>query len=226
MIVGVAAILFALLVYAPFVWVKYVMWRHSSEIEEMPGTGGELAQHLVDRFELAQVTVEKGKEGQDHYSPAEKLISLSPSVYDGKSITAVAVAAHEVGHAIQFSRQEPVSQLRGRYLSKAFQIKRVGTGFLMAVPLIIAIFKSPAVMLLCAIIGIITMIASALMYLAILPEEYDASFNKALPILSEGYIAEQHLPAASTVLKAAAYTYFAGALADTVRLWRWLRVFR
>jgi Zn-dependent membrane protease YugP len=77
-----------------------------------------------------------------------------------------------------------------------------------------------------AFIGVVTMLSSAAMYVAILPEEYDASFNKALPILEAGYVPEQHIPAVRQVLRAAAYTYVAGALADVLSLWRWLRVFR
>jgi hypothetical protein len=81
-------------------------------------------------------------------------------------------------------------------------------------------------MLFLAIIGIITMLASALMYVAILPEEYDASFKKALPILKEGYVPSDYIPAVEQVLRAAALTYLAAALADILRLWTWLRVFR
>jgi Zn-dependent membrane protease YugP len=192
----------------------------------MPGTGGELAEHLVDRFKLDGVVVKQGNEGQDHYNPADKIVSLSPSVYKGKSLTAVAVAAHEVGHAIQFSRKEPVSLLRTKYLGKAFAIKRLGTAILLSIPLITLIFKAPHVILLAGAAGIATLLASALIYLAVLPEEYDASFNKALPILEEGYVHKEHIPAIRQVLKAAALTYFAGALADILSLWRWFAVFR
>ncbi len=225
MIYGLGAILFTLLIYGPYLWVKFVMWKHSREIEGMPGTGGELAKHLRDKFDLGDVKVELGEEGQDHYNPQEKLVSLSPSVYNGKSLTAIAVAAHEVGHAIQFCKKEPVSLLRERYLGKAIQIKKIGTAILLSIPLVTAIVKVPHIVLIAAGVGVVTMIASALMYMAILPEEYDASFNKALPILNDGYVPSQHIPAVRQVLRAAALTYFASALADTIRLWRWLRIF-
>ena len=184
------------------------------------GNGGGFAKHLIDKLELAGVKVEVGVEGQDHYSPAEKLVSLGPSNYNGKSLTAVAIAAHEVGHAIQFSRNEPVSQLREKYLGNAILIKKIGTGILFSVPLVTIVLKVPHAILLTAIVGVVTMIASALMYVAILPEEYDASFNKALPILENGYIPSQHIPAIRQVLRAAALTYFAAALVDTIRLLR------
>lgn len=226
MIVGIGVILMILLAYGPHLWVKYVLKRHSSDIKAMSGTGGELAQHLVERFELEGVKVEMGNEGQDHYSPSEKLISLSPSVYEGKSITAISVATHEVGHAIQFIKKEPVSLLREKYLGKVFIIKKVGTAIMLGIPMIAIVFKVPHLILFSAVIGVVTMLASALMYVAILPEEYDASFNKALPILKEGYVPDHYIPAVEQVLKAAALTYFAGALADILRLWTWLRVFR
>lgn len=226
MIVGIGIVIMILLAYGPQLWVKYVLKRHSKEIKAMSGTGGELAQHLVERFKLDGVKVEMGIEGQDHYSPSEKIISLSPSIYEGKSITAISVATHEVGHAIQFIRKEPVSLLREKYLGKAFIIKKVGTAIMLGIPVITIVFKMPHIILFAAAIGIVTMLASALMYVAILPEEYDASFNKALPILKEGYVHADHIPAVEQVLRAAALTYFAAALADILRLWTWLRIFR
>ncbi len=214
------------LTYGPSIWVKLIMRKYANDISDMPGTGGELALHLVERFGLNDVTVVRGGEGQDHYNHMDKIVSLSPSVYEGKSLTAIAVAAHEVGHAIQFHRNEPVCHLRNKYLGKALMIKRVGTSILLCAPIIAFIIKAPQFILLVLLIGGLVLLASALIYLAILPEEYDASFNKALPILKEGYVQEEHIPAIRQVLKAAALTYFASALADILSLWRWFSVFR
>lgn len=71
------------------------------------------------------------------------------------------------------------------------------------------------------------MLISVLLYVAVLPEEWDASFNKALPILEKGeYVPEEYLPAIRQILKACALTYVAAALADILRLWRWLTLLR
>lgn len=226
MIYALLVLVLIVLAYGPAMWVKFVLRKHAKTLDDMPGTGGELAEHLIKRFELEGVTVKEGSEGQDHYNHQDKIVSLSPSHYRGKSLSAVAVAAHEVGHAIQFYRNEPVSNLRTRYLGKAFTVKRIGTAIMLSLPIVTVIFKIPHIILFAALAGIVTMLASALIYLAVLPEEYDASFNKALPILREGYIHEEHIPAVQQVLKAAALTYFAGALADVLSLWRWLSVFR
>jgi Zn-dependent membrane protease YugP len=226
MIYALGGLIFLALIYGPQLWVRYILQKHHRIIDNMPGTGGELAQHLVDRFELAGVTVEEGKSGQDHYNTASQTVSLSPEVFHNRSLSAVAVAAHEVGHAIQFSRDEPVSQLRGKYLGRAATIQKAGIFILMSLPVVAVIFRIPHVLLLTAAVGILTMAASVLMYVAILPEEYDASFNKALPILEEGYVPEDQLPAVRQILKACALTYVAGALADILRLWRWLVLIR
>jgi Zn-dependent membrane protease YugP len=214
------------LLYGPQLWVAYVLRRHHKEIDGMPGTGGELAEHLVAKLDLEGVTVEEGKQGEDHYNPGTSTVCLSPDVFRGKSLSAVAVAAHEVGHAIQFNRNEPVSELRGKYLGKAHLIQNWGIYILMSIPVIGIVFRVPHIALLTGVIGVVTMLASVMMYVAILPEEYDASFCKALPILEQGYVPEEHLPAIRQVLKACALTYVAAALADILRLWRWLLILR
>ncbi|GAA5523714.1 hypothetical protein Maes01_00263 [Microbulbifer aestuariivivens] len=111
-------------------------------------------------------------------------------------------------------------------MSKANQIQRVGTAILITAPILTILIKSPVLFISIGIVAVITMLVSALMYVAILPEEYDASFNKALPILSEGYLPEHLLNSARSVLKACALTYVAGALLDVLRLWRWIRFLR
>lgn len=214
------------LVYGPSLWVRYVLWRYSKNITQMPGTGAELAEHFIERFALSGVKVIRGGKGENYYSPDEKIIALSPDVYAGKSLTAVAVATHEVGHAIQFCRQEPVSHLRDRYLRRAFQIKRVGNGLLWAAGLMTFVVRAPQMLYVAGAIGVLTMLVSVLMYVAILPEEFDASFKKALPILEEGYVPSASMPAVRRILRACALTYVAGALTDVLNLWRWFRIFR
>ena len=75
--------------------------------------------------------------------------------------------------------------------------------------------------------SLLLQLIGALAYLIILPEEWDASFNKALPILIEGeYVAEDKLPNIRNILKAAAITYFASALANVLNIGRWLLLLR
>jgi len=95
------------LIFLPQWWVKAVMRRYSTHIDELPGNGSEFAQHLIDRFQLS-VTLEQTEQG-DHYDPEHKVVRLSQNNFKGKSLTALAIAAHEVGHAIQDHRQDRIA---------------------------------------------------------------------------------------------------------------------
>jgi hypothetical protein len=207
-----------LLMFAPQIWVRHVMRKYGQEIDGMPGTGGELAEHLIERFKLTGIGVEETAEFQDHFDPQDKMVRLSPSNYHGRSLKAVAVAAHEVGHAIQFHRQEDIFQLRAKYLPKAEQMRRIGVYALWLSPVLALIIKSPVALFLPILISVVLQIIAALTYLVVLPEEWDASFGKAMPILADGYVPEAYLPHADTVLKAAAFTYFAAALSSVLNL--------
>ncbi len=227
MIYAVFILLLLAIFLGPNLWVRYVLRKHHRHLDGMPGTGGELAVHLLKAYELGHVNVKKTTKDKDYYSPGENYVGLSPEVYEGKSLSAVAVAAHEVGHAIQFNRKEPVSLLRDKYLNKAHKIQHYGIYMLMAMPVIFAVVRVPHAALVMAAVGIVTMLASVLMYVAILPEEWDASFGKALPILDKGdYVPKEYLPAIRQILTACALTYVAGALADILRLWRWITLLR
>lgn len=222
-----ALLLLVLLIYAPQLWIKYVLAKHATPLAHLPGTGGELASHLIERFQLSGVGVETTAPNTDHYDDRDKMVRLSPDIFHGKSLTAIAVAAHEVGHAIQYHRQEKITRLRQRYTPLALRLERIAIGILFAMPLITALLRVPQAALLAALVGVIGMLASVLVQFIILPLEWDASFNKALPILvNGGYIDNTQEKAVRQVLRAAAFTYVAGALANILRLWRWLAILR
>ena len=217
----------AILVYVPSFWVRHIMAKHSKEIAELPGTGGELATHLIERFELTGITVEEAAPNTDHFDPAGPVVRLSPDNFNGRSLTAVAVAAHEVGHAMQFHRGEKIFELRKRYLPMAARFNRVGVVIMMTIPFIALLIRMPLVIGGVIALSLLLQLAGAFAYLIILPEEWDASFNKALPVLIEGeYIKQAHMPAVRQVLKAAALTYFAAALANVLHVGRWFMLLR
>lgn len=227
MILVLLGILLLIAIYAPSLWVTHVLEAHSGDDTTIRGTGGELATHLIERFQLEGVTVEETPPRTDHFDPTTNTIRLSPANLNGRSLTAIAVAAHETGHAIQFNRKETISQLRGEYIPKAIMINKAGMGIVMLMPVVGIITRVPHVALIIAIAGLLAMLVSALMYLIVLPEEWDASFNKALPILKQGeYISEDQEKVIKKILTAAALTYFAAALSNILSLWRWLPLLR
>ncbi len=217
----------AMLIYVPSFWVRRVMSKHSGEISNLPGTGGELAIHLIERFKLDGIKVEEAKPQGDHFDPLAQAVRLSPANYHGKSLTAIAVAAHEVGHAMQFHRKEKIFELRKRYLPTALLLSRIGVAIMFALPLIGILLRSPIAIGMVLGLSLLLQLAGACSYLIILPEEWDASFNKALPVLLEGeYVEPEQLPAIRQVLKAAALTYFAAALANVLNVGRWFMILR
>ena len=214
-------------VFGPKLWVRYVMRRYATEIPGMPGTGGELAEHLVERLGLSGVTVEKTHENHDHFDPGTRTVRLGPGNYEGKSLTAVAIAVHEVGHAIQYDRGEPLIMLRTRFAPYARLAERIGVSALMFMPVVFAVTRVPHAAGFMIAAGVLSMLSAVVFHLITLPVEWDASFNKALPILKQGqYIAPDEEGAVRSVLKAAALTYVAAALADLLSLWRWLLILR
>ncbi|MFT5421198.1 MAG: Zn-dependent membrane protease YugP [Candidatus Endobugula sp.] len=227
MLFVIAGIALLLLICGPHLWVKHILKKHHRHLPNMPGTGGEFAAHLLKQYDLDNVVLEMSTEDDDHYSPTENAVRLSPEVFEGKSLSAIAVAAHEVGHAIQFNRKETVSLLRTKYMGSANRLQKIGISILMVMPLVGGIVKLPLISFITLVFGVLTMLLSVLLHLAVLPEEWDASFNKALPILDQGhYVPKEYIPAIRQVLKACAFTYVAAALMNILRMWRWFRLIR
>lgn len=83
-----------LIVFLPQWWARRVFSKYSIPQDHIQGTGGELAEHLIERFKIEGVTVEETEEGNDRYDPESKTVRLSPKNYRDKSLTAVAVATH------------------------------------------------------------------------------------------------------------------------------------
>lgn len=190
------------------------------------GNGAELARHLLDRFDLGDITVEETSAG-DHYDPAARAVRLSPGNYRGYSLTAVTVAAHEVGHAIQDARGESLFQARQKLAKAAIMGERIAGILLIAAPVVFILTRLPQASAATILIGVMSMALGTLVHLVTLPVELDASYGKALPILQEGnYLHDGDQQHAKKILKAAALTYVAGSLASLLNLGRWIAVFR
>ncbi len=190
------------------------------------GNGSELARHLLDRFELKDVKVEETN-GGDHYDPAAKAVRLSPDNFSGYSLTAVTVAAHEVGHALQDSRGESLFIARQKLARAAMAGERIAGIMMVAAPIVLMLTRIPQAGVLIIFIGVLSMGLSTLVHLVTLPVEFDASYGKALPMLKDGhYLHDGDLKHAEKILKAAALTYVAGSLASLLNLGRWIAVLR
>lgn len=211
LILVILALAFILAVL-PQLWIHRVMDAHAAERSDIQGTGGEFARHVLDGMKLNHVKVEPTELG-NHYDPDAKAVRLEPRFMNGRSLSAVVVAAHEVGHAMQHAMELPMFQRRLAVAKKAQIFNFIATGFLFAAPLLAILGKTPAAMLI-NVVGVIgSLVLSVATQIVTLPVEFDASFKRALPLLKHGnFIADRDMPAAKNLLRAAAYTYVAGLL--------------
>ena len=222
MLYALGVLIVLAIIFGPSLWVKFVMRRYSTEKPEMPGTGGELAKHLIKRFSLKDVEVETTELG-DHYDPIEKKVRLLPEHYGSKSLTAIAIAAHEVGHAIQDQQGDKRLATRTKMVPIVNLLARWSVVIISLSPVIGIITRHPIPFSLLLFIGLSGFIARMMIHAVTLPIEFDASFSKALPILREGnYVSQSNEKAVSHVLRAAALTYVSAALADILNLSRWI----
>ena len=225
-LIALGSLLLLALVFGPQLWVKRVLRQHGADRPDLPGTGAELARHLLDEANLQSVTVEKTDLG-DHYDPDAHAVRLLPQHHDGRSVAAVAVAAHEVSHAVQHARGETAFMRRLELIRSLVWVERAAGVVLMLTPIVLIVVRSPALAILQVIAGIALLGIRVVVHATTLPVEFDASFGKALPVLLRGrYLAAGDMQAARGVLKAAAYTYVAAALASLLDVARWFRILR
>ena len=226
MLILIGAGLVLALVFLPGLWVQRVLSKYAKPVDRYPGTGGELARHLLDELGLADVRVEVTEQG-DHYDPATRAVRLTQEKFVGRSLTAITVAAHEVGHAHQDSQGFKPLRWRSRLVKLAAPAQRVGAGILMLAPLIGIVSRTPLVGLLMFLGGFLAMGMTTVIHLVTLPTELDASFARALPWLREGgYLKEGDEPHARKLLRAAALTYLSASLMSLLNVARWWAILR
>jgi uncharacterized protein len=188
-------------------WLKRTFAKYSDVQVSSGLSGAEVARQILDRNGLSEVPVEASPGGalSDHYDPRKKALFLSEPVYRPPSVAAAAVAAHETGHALQDSRGYAPLKIRSAiYPAVAF----ASTAWIW---LLIA----------GAVLGALNLVAIALalyavavaFHLVTLPVEFNASRRAAGQLRELGLVGPTESEGVEKVLRAAAFTYVAGALA-------------
>lgn len=222
----IITIAIALLIFGPSYWVKHTLEKYSHPEDRYPSTGGELARILLDSSGLQTVRVEVTTLG-DHYDPIEKTVRLTADKFNGKSLTAITVAAHEVGHALQDRDGYLPLKWRTKLVQFAAPAEKLGAAVLMLAPLVTVASRAPATGALFLLGGLLTLGTATLIHLVTLPMEMHASFSRALPMLEQGnYLIENDAPHARKILRAAAWTYVSASLMTLLNIGRWWAILR
>ncbi|WP_062356396.1 zinc metallopeptidase [Bacillus kwashiorkori] len=176
-------------------------------------TGYETARKILDANGLYDVRVEEGRGFlSDHYDPRAKVVRLSPENFHGHSLAATAVAAHEVGHALQ--DQEEYAFLKFR--SALVPVANLGSNLSYILIIIGIIFTFTEL----AVVGLIFMLFAVLFQVVTLPVEFNASSRAMNQVVALGIIRNDEERGARKVLNAAALTYVAAAVVALLELLR------
>ena len=177
-------------------------------------TGAQIARLILDQNGADDVRIERVPGSlTDHYDPEDGVLRLSDEVYASGSVAALGVAAHEAGHAIQDARDYAPLRIRSTMAPVA------NVGSMAAVPLFMLglVFSWEPLLK----IGILCFLFAVMFYVVTLPVEFNAS-DRAVAVLSSGYLPEDEVRGVKAVLSAAALTYIAAALQAILQLLRLL----
>jgi Zn-dependent membrane protease YugP len=174
-------------------------------------TGAEVARRVLDANGLQDVPVEETPGSlSDHYDPRNRSVHLSPEVYRGRSVSSTAVGAHEVGHAIQHQQAYGFFRFRSALFPAVSFASQIWVFFLIG-----GIFLN----ILGFIYVAVALYAIAVLFqLVTLPVEFDASRRAKRQLTDLGLVASNESTGVGSVLKAAAWTYVAAALAAVAML--------
>lgn len=194
-------------------------YKTYSQVASSSGmTGAEVARRILDANGLYDVTIEEVQGTlTDHYDPRTKTVRLSSDIYHGYSVAGTAVAAHEVGHAIQDAEGYAFLRFRHALVPAA----NLGSNLSFFIILAGIIFQSANLLLL----GIIFMAAAVLFQIVTLPVEFNASSRAMEQVVSLGIIRNDEERNTRKVLDAAALTYVAAAIVAVIELLRFVLIF-
>jgi len=203
-------------------WYVNSTYRRWSQVRNYMGlTGQEAARRLINYGGLAGVQIDSvSSRLGDHYDPREKVLRLSPGVAQGQSIAAVAVAAHEIGHALQDKQDYAPLRMRAALVPAVNIGSRLG--FVM---IFLGLILGGATGTQIAWLGVGAFGLGAVFALATLPVELNAS-SRARQLLSNSGIihTEDERSGVHAVLRAAAFTYVAALAAAVLQLLYWAMV--
>ncbi|MDC1194462.1 zinc metallopeptidase [Pseudomonadota bacterium] len=209
-------IIFLILSTVPVIWLNHVFHKNDQILINMPFTGLEFGRLVLSDYGLTEVKIEKSLT-VDHYDLLEKKVKVTEDRLSKKSLTAISIICHEIGHAIQHKEKYKALEQRTSLVKNTAWISQIGSSILLiGIPTILATGYYP-LMKICLLLALLSLLIGIIVHLITLEVELDASFNKALPILIEKVPAEYH-DSCRSILRAAAFTYVIGVVRNFVSL--------
>jgi len=210
----------AALILGPRAWASHLLGKHDKEDLDLSITAGEFARSILDRHHLQMVKVES-TDIVDHYDHLTRSVRISRSRFDRKTLTALTTAAHEVAHAQQDATGYAPFVWRAHFAKVAHTAGQVGSVMLLAVPLFCMTTRRPFPLFTMGATVFMMLGTGLAAQLAALPSEFDASFNRALPILRKENLSQQQLKDARAILIACSTTYVAASMVSVLNFWPW-----
>ena len=200
----------------PMAWLNYVFKKNDAILINMPFNGLEFGETILNEIGLNDVKIEKSLT-VDHYDLSEKKVKVTEDRLSKKSLTAISIVCHEIGHAIQHKQKYKPLEQRTTLVKNTAWISQLGSGLLMVgIPTILAT-GSYNLIKVCLLLVLLSLLIGIVVHLITLEVELDASFNKALPIIKDKVPPEYH-NACESILKAAAFTYVIGVVRNFISL--------
>lgn len=220
-----------LLFIATFILTLVVQFKVSSTFNKYASgsagvgkTGAEVARRILDAHGLFHVRIERVHGNlTDHYDPRSQVLRLSDAVYDRSSASAVGVAAHEVGHAIQHAQNYAPIVWRSKLVPAVNFASRFS--WIAIVLGTLFIYSAPALGYYLTGAGVVLFAATTLFHLVTLPCELNASKRALTELELCGWYNSNELAASKKVLSAAAMTYVAALAMSFIQLLRLMRIF-
>jgi Zn-dependent membrane protease YugP len=216
-----------LYIIVPLLLSFYVSWRFKSKVKEYSQislsnhlTGAEIAQQMLSDNGIFDVQIFSAEgELSDHYNPEKKTVNLSHDVYYGRSVISAAVAAHEVGHAVQHAKGYAWLKFRSAVVPVVSVASKYVQWILLGGVLLINTF--PQLLL----IGILLFAATTVFTVITLPVEFDASRRALAWLDTKGIVRKDEYPMTKDALKWAASTYVVAAIASIATLLYYLQLY-
>lgn len=200
------------------IWVKRAFGKYSQVATSGRQSGAQVAEQIVSAAGLG-VRVERVTGFlSDHYDPRSRVLRLSPEVFDGRSVSAVGVAAHEAGHALQHAKGYLPLQWRTAMVPITTISSNLAWPLLMIGFIIMSASGATGLGQQLVLGGIVLFSAAVVFQLITLPVEFDASRRAVAVLRGHGMVTTAELGGVQKVLTAAAMTYVAAAAAAVLQL--------